>query len=67
MTEEQKRKKMLYDNEYNRRTLDRIVIQPQKKLNIPARLDEAVKQGKAKSKTLYIMDALLDRLEKDGL
>lgn len=67
MNEESRRKKIAYNNELNRQTRDNILIQPRKDAELPRKIAEAIAAGKAASRTEYIVTAILEKLERDGI
>lgn len=66
MTEEQKRKKMDYDAKWVKNNLEQILIKPNKADKITERVNTAVSNGLASCKQAYIIDAIKDKLSKDG-
>lgn len=53
--------------EWKAKKVDRIVIEPRKERQFPARLGEAVRRGKAASRQDYIISAVEKALKEDGL
>lgn len=60
------KKKMDYDKQWQADNVDRIEIRPNKIYNLPARVAHAVADGKSTSKTAYIVEAVIQRLQRDG-
>ena len=56
-----------YANAYNKEHKDVIKANADKKDHLPERIAQAVQAGKAQSKQAYIIDAIKNRLESDGL
>ena len=52
---------------YREKSLDRIEIQTQKRLAIPARIAAAVEAGRAASRQDYIIRAITEALDRDGI
>lgn len=61
-------KKEVYDyiKKWNSENTDRLEIKPRKELDIPNRIEMAIACNVAKSKSDYIIGAILQRLERDG-
>lgn len=66
ISEESRKKQIAYNDQYIKTVLDRIVIKPRKTSNYPARIQSAVDAGNAASRQAYIIEAIEQRLEKDG-
>ncbi len=47
--------------------IDRITIEPRKLLQIPARIAAAVEAGRAASRQDYIIRAITEALDRDGI
>ena len=56
-----------YKNDFARQNYDRIALNTAKAEHIPARIDEAIAAGKAASRQAYIIDAIRQRLDADGI
>lgn len=63
-----KKKKQYYDyiKEWKAENTDRIQAAARKELDIPNRIEMALACNVAKSKSDYIVGAILQRLERDG-
>lgn len=59
--------KMEYDAKWSAENLEHIQIRPSKRLMLSAKIDAAVSQGKAASRTAYIVSAILAALDRDGI
>ena len=61
-------KKEVYDyiKKWNGENTDRLEIKPRKELAFPTRIDAAIAAGLANSRQDYIINATLQRLERDG-
>ena len=46
---------------------DNIKIEPKKSICIPARIQLAIDAGKSTSRQAYIISAILEKLERDGI
>lgn len=64
-SEEAKRKKIEYNEQYRKDNLQVFLVKAQKGLNIQERIEAQVKAGTAPSKQAYIIDAVLQKLEQD--
>ena len=53
--------------EWKIRETDRITIEPRKLLQIPARIAAAVEAGRAASRQEYIIRAITEALDRDGI
>ena len=47
--------------------IDIIRLEPKKSAHIPARVQLAVNAGKSTSRQAYILSAILEKLERDGI
>lgn len=47
--------------------IDRMTIKPRKELRLPERIQNAVEKGCASSRQEYIVKAVLEALERDGI
>ena len=54
-------------NAWKRENTDRIQITPRKQLHLPERIAAAVEAGRAGSRQEYIIGAICERLERDGI
>lgn len=54
-------------SEWKSQKVDRIVVEPRKEKDWPERIALAVKQGFATSRQDYIIQAVEDRLRRDGI
>lgn len=67
LTEEQLRRKIAYNDQYNKSTMDVFHIKAQKSRHLPDRIEQAVALGIAPSKQAYIVNAIESALERDNL
>ena len=54
-------------NQWKNDKTDRIQILPRKEEFIPARIQAAIDAGKAGSRQAYILEAIREKLERDGI
>lgn len=54
-------------NAWKKENTDRIQITPRKDLRLPERIAAAVDAGRAGSRQEYIIGAICERLERDGI
>lgn len=66
LTAEQMARKIEYNNQLVKETIDVFHIKAQKRRNLPERIAKAVESGLSNSKQSYIIEAIEQRLEKDG-
>ena len=53
--------------EWQKGNVDRIIIKPNKKLQVADRIQLAIDRGVAKNRQSYIVNAILKQLEADGI
>ena len=54
-------------DEWQKENIERITIKPNKKLKITARIDSAIANGYKGKRQTYIIDAICEKLERDGI
>lgn len=53
--------------EWQKKNTDRIVIRVQKSRHLPERIQQAIDNGCGDSRQAYIIDAIIEKLERDGI
>ena len=67
LSEQARKHKQEYNDEYHKRVNDRIAIQIRKTERFPELLDKAISSGKASSRQAYIIAAVKRQLDEDGI
>ena len=65
LSEQAKKHKQAYNDEYHKLKNDRIAIMPRKEERFPELLDKAIALGKAPSRQAYIIAAVKKALKED--